>query len=245
MGFNISFGLYFMSDHSSILHYLTQTDLFGELPQTELLNLADKFRLKRFESREIIFHEGDHGDSAYLLISGRVSMLKSSPNGREVIVELIPPGDVFGIIVVMEDKPYPLTSRAQINSEALAFSRKMVLDLSEGNPDFQRKLISVLGHRLQNSHKLARALAHDRVEIRIASTLLALIPKFSSDKREDSPIEISISRQELAALTGTTLESASRAAKALEESGLIDISSLGKVRVSRLNELIHFSENTL
>ena len=234
-----------MSDPNTIFSYLAQTELFSELPQAELLSLASRLKSKRFENREMIFHEGEHGDSAYLLLSGRVAMVKSSPNGREVIVELIPPGDVFGIIVVMEDKPYPLTARAQIDSEVISFSRKTVLELSESYPDFQRRLISVLGHRLQKSHKLARALAHDRVEIRIASALLALIPQFSSAKAEESQIDIPISRQELAALTGTTLESASRAAKSLEESGLIDVSSLGKVKISKPHELRTFSENLL
>jgi CRP-like cAMP-binding protein len=216
---------------NEIAQFLNRLEPFRSLPSEFVPELASGLRVKRHAAKSFIFHEGEDAGEGYILAQGRVAMTKSSPNGKELIVELIPPGDPFGIVALVDTIPYPLTARAQVETLSFALSRSTSKTLSQRFPFYQQMLFGIIRNRMQTAHGLARAIAHDRVETRLASVLCSLLPKFSVSPESDVVKIIDISRQELADLTGMTLETASRITKAFEREGILDASAVGVLRI--------------
>ena len=196
---------------NEIIAFLKNIDSFSALPPDALGVLAAGAVVKTYRAKELIFLEQTEGDTGHALVHGRVALLKTSPSGKELIVELLSPPEIFGMLVLPEAQPYPLTARSQVASTTLSFARPLIQSLIKNFPALQSGFASVLRRRLHSSHNLSRALAHDKVEVRIASVLSALAAKGQASDRID------IGRQELADLCGTTIETASRVMKNFEK----------------------------
>lgn len=229
------------TEKQALLSFLKTVAPFSSLADEGLKLLVSGSTTRKFPAGEIFALEGDSGVTGFLVMSGRVSMLKTSASGRELIVELLPPGDTFGLISTLDNRPYSFTCRAQAASEIMFVPRSVIVSILDSYPDLYRKFIDVISDRLARSHSFSRALAHDRVEVRIASALIALIPQFStpqsSDSAGESTLWISITRQELANFTGTTVETAIRVTKAMERDGILDLSEAGTIRILAQDEL--------
>ncbi len=209
---------------------LRNTYPFSLLDETHQQELAECSTRRKYSAKELIFLEGESDGAGYLLVSGRVAMLKQSPAGKDLIVELIAPNEIFGIIAVLRNQPYPLTARAQIDSEAICLSQSVLKQLLAKVPQLSINFMNVISERLVRSQKLASQLAHSRVENRVAAALLALLPQFS-EKDSSGTISLVVSRQELADLTGINLETASRVMKHFHELGIVDISNMKHTRI--------------
>jgi CRP/FNR family transcriptional regulator len=206
-------------------NFLAGINPFSALPPAALKELAAAANFSTFDQRELIFVEQTDGHTGYVIVQGRVALLKTSLSGKELIVELLSARELFGVVVLLERQPYPLTARAQIPSSVLGFSRPLMQSLLKQHPSLHHGFTSLLSRRLHTSHNLARALAHDKVEVRIASVLSAL------GKRDETDEIIEIGRQELADVCGVTIETASRVMKSFEKAGFVDLSVLGKIKL--------------
>ena len=210
---------------SEIEQILARLEPFSTLDDAALKELAANVSVRTFAAKELIFLEQTEGDTAYAVVEGRVALLKTSPSGKELIVELLGAREPFGVIVLLEKQVYPLTARAQIPTTALAFGRSVIQPLFKSRPELYQSFMMLMRDRLHSSHNLARALAHDRVEVRLASVLTTIAAKSQNNAR------ISIGRQELADLCGTTIETASRVMKGFENEGLVELSEVGAVTI--------------
>ncbi len=207
---------------------------FSDLENKIISSIASQCSFQEFSTGKLIAFEGEEEVAGFIVISGRVGMLKSSPNGKELIVELIPPGDPFGLIVTLDKEPYPVSLRAQVPSEIMFIPRSVVMEILEFYPVINNNILSEVFERLRSSQNLARALAHDRVEVRIAAALTALIPRFSPDSssgKDSDPFVIEMTRQELADLIGSTPETAIRSTKDMERDGLLDLSEQRVIKI--------------
>ena len=230
---------------SAVFPFLKTVQLFERVPDEALRRFAAACRTETYRAGDLILVEGDEQGvsnfAGFIVRSGRIAMLKTSLSGRELIVELLPPGDPFAMLVGLEKNVYPLTARAQTTSEVVFVPRSAFLGLITELPDLYRGFVEEITRRLRESHNVSRALAHDRVEVRIASALTKLSTDFGSQSENDCP-EIPITRQELADLTGTTVETAIRTTKALEKSGLLDLSRVGIIRLRQPSELYRMAD---
>jgi len=209
---------------------------FNLLPDSVKSKLASSISIRSFAAKELVFLEAEEGSYGYCVVDGQIAMVKTSPNGKELIVELVPPGELFGVVAFLQDRPYPLTARALCDTSVIAIPRRAVLPLLAEYPDLMSGLMRLISNRMQIAQNLARALSHDNVETRIATLLMALIPKVgwvSSNER----LLISLSRQDLADMAGTTIESASRVIKTFERDGLLDASKVGELSILMLTGL--------
>ncbi|MCB0360245.1 MAG: Crp/Fnr family transcriptional regulator, partial [Bdellovibrionales bacterium] len=189
--------------------------------------------LETFKAGDLLVFEGDDADAGVVVVSGRVAMLKTSASGKDLIVELLPPGDPFCLFPTIDDQPFSVSLRAQIESTVLWVPRSRFLAALDAHPEMSRKMVVDIFSRLRKSHDLSRALAHDLVEVRVASALLALVPHFSrrEDGNETEEFSIQMTRQELAEIIGSTAETVIRVCKSLERDGLIDLRKVGFVRL--------------
>jgi len=218
----------------SPLEFLRGVREFKDIPEQSLKLLAEFSRFENFESGEYLISEGEEdGIYGFILVAGRASMLKNSPNGRELIVELLEPRDLFGLLLtlVKEHVPAQLSTRALQKTTVLWVPMETFYNVTSRHPDLMKGFISHLLRSLQSSYCLSRGLAHDQVNIRIAAVLVSLGLKFPEWPAPPGAIEIHFTRQQLADLAGTTPETAIRVTRAMEKQKLLKLGQPGVIEI--------------
>jgi CRP-like cAMP-binding protein len=232
-------------ENAEVCKFLSSLDTFSDLPETQLKMLAQFCRFAEVSSGQYITSEGDSEcPSGFIVESGRLSMIKTSASGKELVVELLAPGDIFGLVEMLSPDALPLqlSSRAQLGSRVLWVPVKSLSSILDAHPTTYKGLVDHVLRRLQLSYCISRGLAHDKVEVRIASILSTLALKFSRRLPAPQNQTIDITRQQIADLTGTTPETAIRVTRSMQNSGLIDITRPGVVRVMDLAALQELAE---
>ena len=212
---------------------LRRSLLLSVMEDEDLAKLSDLAAERRFESGEFVFWEGDPPEWFYIVESGKVKMLKHSSLGKEFLIAVFGPGEVFGEVAVFDNAPYPASAQATDDTRALGIRRADFLSFLTQNPPVFMYMINVLGKRLRNAHDRLRDLAGERVEQRLASILLMLYSKLGPS--------LPFTRQEIADMTGTTTETAIRVMTRMKDSGVVR-SSRGKVTIVDEDKLRALSE---
>ena len=212
---------------------LKGSPIFSSLDDDELSELANLARERSFMSNEFIFWDGDTPDWFYVIAEGKVKVLKHSSLGKEFIIAFFSPGEMFGEVAVFENKPYPASAQAVAETKVVAIKREDFLSFLANRPQVALRIIHVLGGRLRDAQSRLRDLAGERVEQRLASLLLMLSSKLGST--------LPFTRQEIADMVGTTIETAIRVMSLLKDRGIIR-STRGKVIILNEEKLRLLSE---
>ncbi len=218
---------------TTVRSFLEELPPFSGLERDMLDAVSSVCIIRPYKSHETLIQEGEARKEGFLVLSGHVAVFKSSSGGKELIVELLAPTDLFGVMAVLERAPFPFSARAQGPTRVLWIPKEVVSHVTQAYPDIGRELFERVLQRLRKAHDLSRALAHDKVEVRVASALLAMANGAAIDGGEPAQIECEMTRQELGNLVGTTPETVSRILNRLESDGLVDLSLPGKVRVTK------------
>ncbi|MFC1994229.1 Crp/Fnr family transcriptional regulator, partial [Chloroflexota bacterium] len=180
-----------------------------------------------------VFWDGDDPNWFYIVADGRIKVLKYSSSGKEFIIAFFGPGDVFGEVAVFENKPYPATAQAVAETKALGINREEFLSFLATRSEVALRIINVLGARLRDAQGRLRDLAGERVEQRLSSTLIMLSSKLGTI--------LPFTRQEIADMSGTTIETAIRVMSLLKDRGIIS-STRGKIIILDETKLRLLSE---
>jgi len=212
---------------------LKRSFIFSESSEEELAELAGLAARRSFVPGEFVFWEGDAPDSFYIVIEGRVKVLKHSSLGKEFIIAFFGPGEMFGEVAVFQDRPYPASAQAAADTKVLRIRREDFLSFVAQRPQVVLRVISVLGERLRDAQGRLKDLAGERVEQRLARTLLMLSAKLGAT--------LPFTRQEIADMAGTTTETAIRFISRLKAGEIIRsargrITILDKTRLRLLSE---------
>lgn len=167
-------------------------------------------RLIRHDKGELIFAEGDPAHAFIVIVTGRIKVFKSTPGGKEIILEIFGDGDPLGAVAVYEGAPFMASAVALEPSELLSIDQREFLRLLEEHPAFVRGLLSGLTIRLAELTRRLAELTGARVEARFARLFLKLCEQIGRKDRGGVFVPMALSRQELADLTGTTIETAIR-----------------------------------
>lgn len=194
----------------SIAAFLKAGTIFAALPDTEIQALAAVAREVEYPAREYVFREGAKADWFCVVRSGRVKIFRQAREGRDVILELLGPGEPFGGVAVLERRPYPASAQATEASTVLKIPGAPVQALAERYPSIIRDMARMIAERLRNAHESVRALATDPVEARLAATLLRLAERDGVRDALGLSLPFRLTRQNLADMSGTTVESAIR-----------------------------------
>jgi len=192
---------------------LKQSLLFSSLNEGELAELSRLAIERSFRPDEFVFWEGDAPDYFYVVVEGRIKIAKYSSSGKEFIIAFFGPGEMFGEVAVFEVKPYPASAQAVADTRVLAIKKDAFLSFLATRPQVALEIINVLGGRLRDAQSRLKDLAGERVEQRIAMTLLMLSSKLG--------LTLPFTRQEIANMAGTTTETAIRVTSQLKERGII------------------------
>lgn len=172
--------------------------------------VAEVARLKAFDRGELIFAEGDPSDQFIVIVSGRVKVFKSTPAGKEIILEIFGSGDPLGAVAVYEGAPFMASALSLEPTRVLSIEQAAFFRLLEAEPAFVRGLLSGLTLRLVELTRRLAELTGARVEARFARLFLKLCDQLGKPDRGGVFIPMPLSRQELADLAGTTIETAIR-----------------------------------
>jgi CRP/FNR family transcriptional regulator len=224
-----------MSNADAALELLKRLPLFIGAPEPALRQLAEQTRVEQFKRDATIFFQGDAADRIWLVRQGQVKIVHHDEGGREMILEMISSGEVFGGGVLFMEK-HPATACAFDDAEAISFSREVYKAFLQTQPAVTLKLIRMLGMRL-HSMMSVQVLAGERVERRLAHILLKLADRVGRVEEGGTLLTIALSRQDLAEMTGTTLETAIRTMSRFREQKLLQTLRGGYVLITNLEAL--------
>ena len=190
-------------------------------------------RLKQYEKGELIFAEGDPAHAFIVIVTGRIKVFKSTPSGKEIILEIFGDGDPLGAVAVYEGAPFMASALALEPSQLLSIDHREFLRLLEEYPAFVRGLLSGLTIRLAELTRRLAELTGARVEARFARLFLKLCEQIGREERNGVFVPMPLSRQELADLTGTTIETAIRIMSRWQKEDVLHTESDGFVVLDR------------
>lgn len=222
---------------------LRRVSVFKEATDKDLTLFVENAILRTIEDGEFFFFQGDPATYFYILISGRAKLLQSSPTGQQVNLRTINEWQMFGALgAVRTDAAYPATAQALEPSTALAIESSFLHKMLEDRPYLNFSLMQLMTGYIQEMQERYRELATERVERRIALTVLRLasqIGERASD--EDSTIELALSRQDVAEASGTTVFTVSRVLAEWERRGLVE-TGRERVLIRNPHGLVRVSE---
>jgi CRP/FNR family transcriptional regulator len=203
--------------------FLRQRPVFAGLPARELDALAALTVAETHRARSHIFMEGDPSRWFYLVKSGHVKIVRHSKTGKDVVLELLGPGEVFGGVAVIEKRPYPAAAQATESTVVLKIPADPMIALAERHPAFVREMALMIGRRLRAAHDSVTSLALDPVEARLAAALLRLAEREGTRGKAEEGVTLPfhLTRQSLADMTGTTVETTIRILRRWLRDGLL------------------------
>ncbi|MBI3377046.1 MAG: Crp/Fnr family transcriptional regulator [Nitrospirae bacterium] len=215
---------------------------FKKIPIFSTLNASDMEEAKpylipaKFKKKEVIFSEGDSSDWLYVVIKGKVKITKLSQSGREIILEIISPMDFFGGVAVMRGFPYPANAVAMDDAELLKISRSNLMRILDRFPNLMYCMAMNIGDRIKGSHEALKNIAVEKVESRIASLLIKLADKAGSKTDGSITIDMKLTKQDIAEMVGTTVETSIRTMSKFKKLGIVSEKS-GKIFIKDLTKL--------
>lgn len=213
--------------------FLARLPAFKKLSEAALAELSEKLVARSYAKNEPVFEEGARADAVYLLKSGLVKAVKFAPRSGLSSMEIIAPGQLFGMIAVMDDKPYPVSAVPLRTCEAYRIPAALFTSLLDAHPVFSKHVYASVGDHLRQAQTL-RSLGGESVERRVAHVLTLL--------RGSIGDTLPVRREEIAELAGCTPETAIRTLAAFRKRGWIS-SGWKRVTVLEPGALRRLAEN--
>ena len=188
---------------------LRTTPIFSRLSQTDRRAVAEVAVVREFAKGDLIF-EQDSPSEFYAIAAGRVKIFKMMPNGKDVILEVFGPGDPLGAVAAYMDRPFPASALALEPTTCVIIPRAAFFRLLEASPSLVRGLLLGLTTRLVELTNRLAELTGGRIEPRFARLFLKLASEMGRPERDGTFIPLALSRQDLADMTGTTIETCIR-----------------------------------
>jgi CRP-like cAMP-binding protein len=189
---------------------IRRSAIFRRLTPDDRQRLAAVAGIREFDKGVQLFSEGDDSALLYTVVTGRVKVFKTTPRGTDVILELFGPGDPVGAVALYESRPYPANAVALEPTTCLVIPRQAFFSLLESHPTMVRGLLVGLTHRLVELTNRLTELSGGRVEGRLARFFLKLAGDIGRPRDGGTFIALALSRQELADMIGTTIETSIR-----------------------------------
>jgi len=202
----------------------------------ELSKLSEDRKVRIYKKKEVIFYEGDYAGAIYFVSSGKVRTYKINEDAKEYSVDLHGAGDFIGYLSILEGNEHKESAEVMDDAEVLKIPKEDFTDLLFKNRDVSSSFIKMLAHNVLEKEEKLLSLAYDSVRKRVADLLIELQEKYNESESEN--FEISISRNELASMVGTSPETVIRTLSDFKEEKLIEITG-SKITIVRPDELAH------
>jgi CRP-like cAMP-binding protein len=203
------------------LKIIGRLSFFRQLPEQAIPEINRLFEDHEMTAGQAIYFEGNPAEYFYLVSNGKVKLLRHTAMGREVLLDVLQTGEYFGNLASPGEKGYSETAIAQTGGCILQISTENFTMILSRHPDVTLKVLDAVSKRLDESQEVIKQLSAYSIEQRVAATLIRLAEKMGEHKQKGLLIQLPFSRQDLAAMTGTTVETVSRVMSHLAADGLI------------------------
>lgn len=218
---------------------LRNIPLFAELSIQQLREITSVSKLKKFSRHEIIFREGDFYKGFYVLLRGTIKVFKLTSEGRESVIHIVKPLNIFADVPLFEGGNYPVNAEALEESMAIFIPKDKFLEIIRINPEIALKMLAGFAKRLKFLVSQLEDVSIKEVPNRLAKYLLTEIKAAGTENYLEPFIELKIPKSTIAAYLGTITETLSRTFKKLQNEGIIRVK--GKTvfinDIKRLREL--------
>jgi CRP/FNR family cyclic AMP-dependent transcriptional regulator len=194
--------------------------LFKGLSEIERSAISARARIRTFDAGEIIFAIGSPGDQMMAVLSGTVRISLPSKDGKELLLAIIHPGEVFGELAVLDGKERSADAHAESACSLAILERQDILSYLDRNPSAWLKIVEVLCHRLRRTDQVLAEVALMQLPTRLAKMMLR-ITEDSSVKQSE---KIRFSQRELASMVGGTRESVNKCLRKWQSGGIVQVS---------------------
>ncbi len=223
---------------------LQQGIFFQNLDEAALTTIVQAATTQTHPEGHFLFHESDPATTFFVIIQGRVRLSQVTEDGRQVILGFIAPGEGVGIIAAIPQAIYPLAAQTAEPCTLLCWDSNTLQWLMERYPIIAYHTLKMLAGRFVELQNRYRELATERVERRIARTVLRLADQTGRKQERGVLIDMPLSRQELAEMTGTTLYTVSRTLSQWEQRGIVE-TGREWIRVRQPDMLVTIAEDLL
>jgi CRP-like cAMP-binding protein len=222
---------------------LAGMELFVDLPPAALIEIMACAHQRPLAKNETVFTQGQRAERCHALVTGRIRISQSGEDGAQLLVRFIGPGEMFGTVALFTDRAYPAEAVAMVDSTEISWTETALLDLIDRHPRIALNIVGIVGARLREVQERLRELSTQRVESRIAHTLLRLAEQAGQADRDGTKIDFPLTRKDLAAMCGATLHTASRILRAWEKAALIS-TSRQRITIRKPSALRRIAEET-
>jgi len=198
---------------------LKDISLFSSL-KSETLRHLDAVAVKRsYPKNTILMSEGDRSDQLYAILDGKIKVVVMDPEGREIVVNLMGPGDCFGEIAMIDGEARSATIVTMEPTQVMTIGRADFTPILNSNPDLMQHLLKLLARKVRASTSMVESLAFENVYAR----LIRLLTNLARPKGNLLVVEERLTHQDIANMIGSSREGVSRMLKALSSGGYISI----------------------
>lgn len=214
---------------------------FAGLEKTELARVLSEAHSSLFAKGDAFFREGERAQRFFVLLDGFLQVVRTTANGEQVIMRHFAPGEVFGIAPALNRDTYPASALAVADCVALHWPNKCWAEFADEVPMFVQNAHGAVGERLNDSQDRIVEMATEQVERRVARAVARLVQQAGKPSDRGIRINMPISRQDIAEMSGTTLHTVSRIFSSWADQGLVAVGRQ-KIEVLAAHKLITIAE---
>jgi CRP/FNR family transcriptional regulator, nitrogen oxide reductase regulator len=203
------------------LDILRRVPFFSGVAAENIAAINGRFHERSYAAGEAIYMAGDSAVRLYVVAVGKVKVTRHTLAGQDVVLDILAPGELFGALSTLGDAEYPDTAQALTPSCVLEIAAEDFQAILQGYPTVALAALDIVAGRLQIAHEQIRQLSAQPATSRVAAALLALGRKLGEPRDGAVLIEMPLSREDLAAMTGATVETVSRIMSKLRTQGVI------------------------
>jgi len=211
--------------------------ILADLPEEDVAVLTAHQDIHVYSKGEVIFREGAFPSGIFLIISGMAKKFKADKEGKEQIIYVANPGELIGYHAILEEDRYPDSAAALEDSKVSFIPKEDFLKTLQQSPLLNRRLLKTLSHEFAVLANNITFFAHRPLRERLATQLVVLREKYKVDYQPGMPVEINMSRDDLASLVGAARENVLRALAELKEEGIVTTKGR-KIIVTDLHKLL-------
>jgi CRP-like cAMP-binding protein len=222
------------------LHDIQTIPLLADLDEAYLAQLAEQMQLKHYDRKQLVLRKGDIAVEFLFLKSGQLQVVDASADGKEVGLHLIAPGDVFGHIALLDEKPRSTSVIATQPSEVISMSKAVAMKLFFDHPIVMYRLLVELAGIIRNTNSFRSVLSQTNATSRVCSVLINLMKPNVAGM---ITIEKLPRQQELAIMANTSRETISRTLNLLMQKGIVE-KDMRRLIIRQPDLLVQMSDDT-
>jgi CRP-like cAMP-binding protein len=197
--------------------------LFTALDDASATSLRASMTAVKLSRGQVLFKEGDEGDRLFVVVDGKLKLGTTSNDGRENLLSILGPGDMFGELSLFDPGPRTATATAVVDSKLLALAHDQVIGWVKEHPQVSLQLLGRLAQRLRKANDVLSDLVFADVPGRVAKAIIELGDRFGTEKDDGLHVNHELTQEELAQLVGASRETVNKA--------LADFATRGWIRL--------------